>query len=271
MATVATVAQVREHYDSLALIYRTFWGDHIHHGLFETGKESAVDAQVKMLEYCAGLLELQGGEHLLDAGCGHGGTLLYLATKYGCEGMGLTLSPKQAKIAAANASRAGVAKKVKFQVQDVGSYEFPPAAFDLVWAMESSEHFPDKPSAFRNFASTLRPGGQSLLAAWTGSMASHRVAEVARAFLCPELWTSEQYRKVIESTGMRVSHCEDVTAQVVRTWEICQQQAKKAAPVVKLLPHAAREFVEGIDIILDAYRSGDLTYTVITARVGTGR
>lgn len=263
---MATVAQVREHYDSLALIYQTFWGDHIHHGLFETGKESAVDAQVKMLEHCASLLELHGGERVLDAGCGHGGTLLYLATHHHCEGTGLTLSPKQAKIAAGNAVKAGVAEKIGFEVQDVGLYEFPPAAFDLVWAMESSEHFPDKPSALRNFASTLRPGGQSLLAAWTGSMKSPKVAEVARAFLCPELWTSEQYRNAIESTGMRVSHCEDLTAQVVHTWEICEQHAKMAAPVVKLLPRAAREFVEGIDIILDAYRSGGLTYTVMIAR-----
>lgn len=267
---MATMAQVREHYDSLALIYQTFWGDHIHHGLFETGKESAADAQVKMLEHCAGLLDVHGGEKVLDAGCGHGGTLLYLAMQLGCGGIGLTLSPKQAKIAAANALRAGVAERIKFQVQDVGSYQFRPGAFDLVWAMESSEHFPDKPSAFRNFASTLRPGGQSLLAAWTGSMESPRVAEVARAFLCPELWTADQYRKAIASTGMTVCHCEDLTARVVHTWEICQQHARKAAPVVKLLPRAAREFVEGIDIILDAYRSGDLTYTVLAARLGTG-
>jgi tocopherol O-methyltransferase len=263
---MATPAQVREHYDSLALIYQAFWGDHIHHGLFETGKESPVDAQVKMLEFCIGLLGLKGVERVLDAGCGHGGTLLFLATHHGCRGTGLTLSPKQAKIANRNAMNAAVERRIKFLVQDVSTYEFPSVAFDLVWAMESSEHFPDKQQAFCNFQSALRPGGQLLLAAWTGSMSKPRVAEVARAFLCPQLWTAEDYRGAMESTGMRVTNCQHLTAQVIRTWEICQQHARKAGPVVKLLPQAAREFVEGIDIILDAYRSGDLGYTVITAR-----
>lgn len=266
---MATTAQIREHYDSLALIYQTFWGDHIHHGLFQTGQESPVEAQIKMVEHCVNLLGLRGGENVLDAGCGHGGTLLHLATRHGCEGTGLTLSPKQAKIASRNAAHAGVADRVQFLVEDVGTYDFPSASFDLVWAMESSEHFPDKPQAFRNFANALRPGGQSLLAAWTGSMMSPRVAEVARAFLCPALWTAEQYQDEIESTGMQVTNCQDLTSGVIHTWEICQRHAKKAAPVVLLLPKPAREFVEGIDIILDAYRSGDLTYTVITARVGT--
>ena len=74
----------------------------------------------------------------------------------------------------------------------------------------------------------------------------------------------EQYKCAVELAGMRVTHCEDLTAKVLRTWEVCQERAQAAAPLVKLLPRAAREFVKGIDFILDAYRSGDLTYTVIT-------
>jgi cyclopropane fatty-acyl-phospholipid synthase-like methyltransferase len=131
--------------------------------------------------------------------------------------------------------------------------------------MESSEHFCDKAGFFRNVAQSLRPGGKLLLAAWTGSMDNPRVGEVARIFLCPELWTAEQYASAIESAGMRVTCCEDLSANAIRTWEVCRERVAMAKPVFKLMPRAVQEFAAGMDLILEAYRSGDLTYTVMSA------
>ena len=261
---MVTAAEIREHYDSLAFIYRTFWGDHLHHGLFEIGDGVPAMAQTRMLEYCVGLLGDCSGLRVLDVGCGYGGTMIYLAQNHGCRCTGITLSLKQARIARELAEKAGV--RIDVVVADAEQFVFPQAQFDLVWVMESSEHFPDKPRFFENVASTLRPGGRLLLAAWTGAMESARVREVAQRFLCPELWSAEKYCSAIERAGLEITHCEELTSSVMHTWEICQQRALAVPLAVRLLPRAAREFVEGIPVILDAYRSGEMGYTVMTAR-----
>ena len=81
----------------------------------------------------------------------------------------------------------------ELEVANADSFSFPVAAFDLVWTMESSEHFNDEnafspgcthPAAGRPVA----PGGVDRL------QSISRVREVGRAFLCPELWTQDQYQ-----------------------------------------------------------------------------
>lgn len=261
---MTTTAQIRDHYDSLALIYRTFWGDHIHHGFFTDG-EPPQAAQLKLLDYCATLVGVPEAGTVLDVGCGHGGTAVYLASNFGCYVQGITLSEKQSRLAIKNASVAVVSDRTSFLVEDAETWDFPAAAFDLVWTMESSEHFFDKAGYFQNVARTLRPGGKLLLSAWTGSMTSKQVREVAQRFLCPELWTQEHYAAAIQHAGMRLEHSADITRNIAHTWEVCADRARAAKAVFPLLPAAAREFVEGIELILQAYRGGDLTYTVITA------
>ena len=263
---MVTSNAIREHYDSFAWIYRAFWGDHIHHGLFLRGNELPEEAQVNLLDHCARLSNVQRGLRVLDVGCGHGGTCVYLARRYDCRTEGLTLSPKQALLAKQNATRAGVDGLTRFLVADVETHVFPPGVVDLVWTMESSEHFRDRSNYFRRAALSLRPAGRLMLTAWTGSMQNPRVRSIANTFLCPSLQTAEDYERQIKSAGLGIRGREEITGKVMRTWEICLERARKLRALIRVFPGEVREFVHGINTILEAYCSGDLTYTVIVAQ-----
>src|ERR1019366_5993616 len=74
---VGTV-EIRRHYDVMSLWYRLFGGENLHHGWFSNGKESPAESQLEMLRRCASMVGIRQGAHVLDVGCGYGGTGIYL-------------------------------------------------------------------------------------------------------------------------------------------------------------------------------------------------
>ena len=259
LPAIATADLILEHYDSFAWIYRTFWGDHIHHGLFLRGDELPEEAQINLLDHCARLSDVRPGLRVWMLAVVTVEPQFYLAGRFNCQIEGLTLSPKQVRLARENARRAGVETLTRFVVADAETHVLPNDVVDLVWTMESSEHFQDKPHYFRRAARSLRPGGRLMLAAWTGSMENPRVSAVANAFLCPSLQTAEDYQRQIKHAGLRMRGSEDITKRVMRTWEICLERSRKLRGLIRIFPREVRSFVDGIRAILDAYRSGDLT------------
>jgi tocopherol O-methyltransferase len=206
------------------------------------------------------------GSTVLDVGCGYGCTALHLARHYQAQVTGITISPRQAEVARKMARREGVADRVTFAVADAERYRFQPAGYDLVWTMESSEHFADKPAYFGRVANVLRPGGKLLLAAWTGSMQHAPIARLAEAAVCSSLQTALEYTRQIEAAGMQVTSLEDLSKSVVKTWEICQSRARAASWLKPIVPQSAREFVGVIDLMLDCFATGLLSYTVLVAK-----
>ncbi|NIR28354.1 MAG: hypothetical protein GWN84_03305, partial [Gammaproteobacteria bacterium] len=69
---------VERHYDSLALLYRLFWGEHVHHGLWPARGGSPRDAQIRLVSHLADRAGIAGGERVLDVGCGYGASARWL-------------------------------------------------------------------------------------------------------------------------------------------------------------------------------------------------
>src|SRR5258708_31336507 len=91
--------RIIEHYDVLSPYYRSFWGEHLHHGYWVRGDESKEKAQLQLIEHLAHLANIRTGSDILDIGCGFGASSLYLAKKFDASVTGITISPVQVQMA----------------------------------------------------------------------------------------------------------------------------------------------------------------------------
>jgi SAM-dependent methyltransferase len=100
-----------------------------------------------------------GPLHVIDLGCGVGGSLCYLAEQLPILGIGITLSPTQATLARGRIARAGLSDRVTVVAGDYAVLPKAQAQADLVFAIESFVHATDAAIFVRRCARLLRPGG----------------------------------------------------------------------------------------------------------------
>ena len=266
-----TNSAIRKHYDRLSILYRTFWGDHIHHGLWEHAR-TAKEAQIALIERLAAKAKIQPGWHVLDVGCGLGGSSIWLAQNLACSVLGVTISPVQLDIAKRRAFRQRVAGQVQFRLEDANFLTYE-NSFNCVWIIECSEHLFDKADFLRRAAAALRPGGVLALCAWVmsdGPLADSGrdlIARVCHGMLCPSLGTNREYCQWITDAGLCLRTSDDITAAVSKTWDVCRNITEK--PVVReILKNAESDtlqFVAAFSDIAHAYAGGLMGYGMFAA------
>jgi tocopherol O-methyltransferase len=265
-ARSALIEDVREHYDSLSPLYRTFWGEHIHHGYWRAD-EPAVEAQVNLIHELATRAGVREGDSILDVGCGLGGSSLVLAEKYGATVTGISISPKQVAGAIEEAHARGLESRAAFKVQDAHRLDAETGSYDVIWVIECSEHLFDKPKFIRDCAKLLAPGGRLAICAWlAGDNLSHAQEDLVEAvrtgMLCPSFGTLDDYLDWMGNAGLSVVRADDVTKRVNRTWSLCRPVL--GFPLVKTMLSTGgpklRAFADSFVAIDEAYRSGAMRY-----------
>ncbi len=217
---------VAGHYDDLDPYYRELWGEHLHHGLWQTGAETPEQAVVQLVDYLAAALSLSPGERVCDVGCGYGATARHLASQYQVRVTGVTLSRAQHAYALAQAG----SENVQVLVGDWETNSFPDGSFDALISLECLSHCRDKRRYFEQIARVLRPGGKAAITAWlaaeeaNGWQCRHLLQPICREGRLAGLATRGDVLEIIAAAGLVPLRVEDISRQVRRTWSICARR-----------------------------------------------
>ena len=216
--------EVARHYDQLDRFYREIWGDHVHHGLWLTGKETSDEATRNLTDAVVARAQLAPGMALCDVGCGYGQTSRIIAREQQVKVTGLTVSPAQHQYAL---SATQPDDSATFLLEDWLHNERPSASFDALIAIESTEHMADKVKVFTEAARVVKPGGRLVVCAWLANEnlkpweQRHLIEPICREGRMPGMGTETEYKRWMTDAGFEVRAADDVSMQVARTWPIC--------------------------------------------------
>jgi len=138
----------------------------IHFGYFERGVRSHADAVLHMNDVVWELLNVPSATsgEILDAGCGVGGTSIYLAQKYPQVSFtGITIVPTHVTMAERFADKRHVKANTQFLLQNYCKTTFPDSSYDGIIALESAIYANKNEDLVAELYRVLKPGGRIVI------------------------------------------------------------------------------------------------------------
>lgn len=163
-----TKNDIARHYELCEEHYRNWWNlsesRSMHYGYWDHSTKSLHEALMNINKVMSDKVQINPNDHVLDAGCGLGGSSLWLAGNIGCRVTGITLSNKQKEKAERSATQMRLNDRVDFKQEDFTDTHFTDGSFDVIWAIESVCHAEDKFKFLTEAYRLLKPGGRLIVA-----------------------------------------------------------------------------------------------------------
>ena len=155
---------IHAHYDLGNAFYRLWLDETMNYSsaLFQGNPDQPM-AQAQTAKVRRALQEtgVQGGDRVLEIGCGWGALAEMASTEFGAHITGVTLSTEQLAFAQDRMQRLGVQQQADLRLQDYR--DIPDAPFDAICSIEMIEAVGREfwPTYFQTISKKLKPGGRA--------------------------------------------------------------------------------------------------------------
>jgi len=234
-----------DYFDICEIHYKRFWdlknSMAIHFGFWDENTTNFAQALQNENKLLAETAHINKSDVVLDAGCGVGGSSIFLAREYACKVTGITLSEKQVLTAKQNAQKFNVENYVDFFKKDFSNTDLPDKSFTVIWAIESMCYAPDKKVFLAESMRLLADKAKIIIA--DGFLKDENLthAEINKmkwldAWSIPNFYTINEFKKLLEDTGFKHITFMNMTSQVL--------PSSKRAYIPSLIMYPAAKLME---------------------------
>ena len=212
----------------------------LHYGYWDGSVSNHAQALRRLNEVLANTAKISASDKVLDAGCGWGGSSLWLAAQRGAQCHGISIESDQIDVARNMAQKKGVTSRAEFSQRDFTDTGFPDHSFDVVWAVESVCHAQDKAAFAREALRVLKPGGRLILSDFFRSHREQSADDEAHLrswfekWVVPDLATFEEFASALSGAGFTEHNISDITDNIRPSADRLHRTGRITAPLAKL-------------------------------------
>lgn len=231
------LGHIQSYYEKTRWDYRWAWGVRntyaLHYGFYDEKATHHKAAVANMNKVMAEQVDIEARDQVLDAGCGVGGSGIWLAKNIACHVTGITPVTSQIEDAKANAEKAGVASKTAFIQADFLNTPFPDASFDVIWALESVCHAIQKIEFYQEAFRLLKPGGRLIMAEYCRQGRPFAEAEEQllqnwlHRWMIDDIDTPEEHRLNAQAAGFKNFDTQDITSHTLQSSKNIHEHGEK--------------------------------------------